>query len=279
MEFSLRCNLPHLDNIDKELCEGLMTYDECEKVLSLLKHNKSPGNDGIPVEFYQEFWKDIGNILVESYNYSYDKKLLTCSQRQAVVSLIHKTGKDRMLIENWRPISLLNIDYKIMSKCLSERLKQVIEKLVHTSQHGFIRGRNINDAIRTILDIVDESDIKQTPGFLLALDFQKAFDSLSWHYLFDILKSLNFGANFISWIQLCYTDISSCVMNLGYSSPYFAIQRGVRQGDSLSPQLFLLALEVLTINIRENNEIKGMKFDEEEIKLVAFADDIIVFFE
>ena len=203
--------------------------------------------------------------------------LLTTSQRQAVISLINKPGKDRMYIENWRPISLLNIDYKIMSKCLAERLKKVIEKLVSKSQYGFIGGRNINDAVRTILDIADESNLNNKQGMLLALDFQKAFDSLSWDYLFRILKLNNFGDSFTKWIKLCYTDISSSVMNFGFSSTYFEIHRGVRQGDSLSPQLFLLALELLIINIKDNKDIKGMAFGEEEIKVVAFADDTTVF--
>lgn len=276
-EFILQNALPRLDEVESKQCEGAITNEECERVLHLFKSNKSPGNDGIPIEFYREFWKDISKIIIDSYNYSYEKRLLSTSQRQAVISLINKPGKDRLHIENWRPISLLNVDYKIMSKCLSERIKKVITKLVHHSQFGFVKGRNINDALRTILDIVDETNINNRQGLLLALDFQKAFDSISWDYLFQLFKVYNFGEGFISWIRLCYTNISSCVMNFGFSSAYFEIQKGVRQGDSLSPYIFLLALELLTHKIRENNEIRGIRFGEQDIKLVAFADDTTVF--
>jgi exonuclease III len=269
--------IPKLDDTDQQSCEGTITLQECESVIKKFKKNKSPGNDGIPVEFYLEFWNEIKQPLINCYNYSFENGLLTTSQRQAIISLISKPGKDRTHIENWRPISLLNIDYKIMTKCLSERLAKIIDKIVHQSQFGFIKGRNINDALRTILDIVEYTDMENKPGILLALDFQKAFDSLSWDYLFKTLKAYNFGIDYLTWVKLCYTDISSCVTNYKYASPYFALQRGVRQGDPLSPYLFILALETLSMKIREDEHINGITVGDKAIKVITFADDTTAF--
>jgi hypothetical protein len=149
----------------------------------------------------------------------------------------------------------------------------VIERLIEKSQFGFIKGRNIKEALRTILDIMEDTDKKQMKGMLIAIDFEKAFDSLSWKYLFKTLEIYNFGREFQNWIKLLYTDISSCVINEGYTTPYFELQRGVRQGDSLSPYLFILALELCTLKIRNEKEIKGLVFNGHEIKLVNYADD------
>ena len=269
--------IPKLTGDEKSLCEGTITQEECSKVIKLLKKNKSPGNDGLPIEFYLEFWNELKQTLTESYNYSFKNGLLTTSQRQAIISLIDKPGKDRSYIENWRPISLLNVDYKIMSKCLTERIKKVLEGLIDHSQTGFVKGRNISDGLRTILDIVEDTDIRQKTGILVTIDFQKAFDSLSWDYLFKTLHTFNFGPDLIKWIKLCYTDISSCITNFKTSSAYFNIKRGVRQGDSLSPYLFIVAVELMSLQIRNNVQIRGLKYNDTEIKILSYADDTTAF--
>ena len=115
------------------------------------------------------------------------------------------------------------------------------------------------------------------PGLMVAIDFEKAFDSLSWNFLSNALRSFNFGDSFINWISVFYTNISSCVTNNGFSSPIFKVERGVRQGDPLSPYLFIIALELLLIKIRNDPCIKGIKIDNAEVKLAAFADDLTTF--
>ena len=118
---------------------------------------------------------------------------------------------------------------------------------------------------------------KNISSLLVAIDFEKAFDSVNWNFLRKTLERFNFGPSFIAWIDTFYSDISSCVMNNGFATPLFKLSRGVRQGDPLSPYLFILVLEVLAINIRNDTTIKGIKIDEHELKLVIFADDLTVF--
>ena len=115
------------------------------------------------------------------------------------------------------------------------------------------------------------------PGLMTTFYFKKAFDSLNWQYLVNTLEAFNFGVSFIRWVKVLYSDISSCVMNNGFASDLFEIKRGVRQGDPLSPYLFIIALEVLNIAIRESKEIVCIKIGKEEIKLHVFADDLTTF--
>ena len=117
------------------------------------------------------------------------------------------------------------------------------------------------------------ADNENIPGILIFLDFKKAFHTVEWHYLFDCLKVFNFGPDLINWVKTFYRNIEGCIINNGLTSDYFTLARGVRQGDPLSPYLFLLVMETLAISIRKNPEINGIKIDNNETKVVQYADD------
>ena len=118
-------NITKLQEESREFCEGKVTREECYKVLKEMKCNKSPGNDGYTVEFYCTFWPLLGEIIVESFNESYKTGELSISQKQGIITLIEKEGKNTFYIKNYRPITLLNVDYKILSKVLSNRIKDM----------------------------------------------------------------------------------------------------------------------------------------------------------
>ena len=129
----------------------------------------------------------------------------------------------------------------------------------------YIKGRSILDAVRTIDDILEFAKVTEYCGILLAIDFEKAFDSLTHSFLFKVLEKLNFGEYFVQWIKTFYTDISNCVLNNGFTTDLFSVRRGVRQGDPLSPLLLILALEMLVCHIRNDQSIKGITVKDEEI--------------
>ena len=180
-------------------------------------------------------------------------------------------------MENWRPISLLNVDYKIGSKALATRLEKVLPEIIHENQCAYVKGRTIFDAVRSIGGIMEYTKLNNIPGLMTTFDFKKAFDSISWQFLTEALRSFNFGESFIRWVKVLYSDISSCVMNNGFASELFEIKRGVRQGDPLSPYLFIIALEIVNVAIRKNKEIEGITLGKNEIKLSIFADDLTTF--
>ena len=269
---------PKLSASSKQKCDLSLSLKECTRSLFSMAKNKSPGNDGLTVEFYNKFWKQIGPLLVDTLNFSFENGQLSTSQRQGLITLIAKKGKDKLLIENYRPITLLNVDLKIGSKALAERLKLVLPDLIHPDQVAFLKNRYIGESVRTILDALYYSRLKNIPGILLSLDFQKAFDSLDHSFLLHTLRSFNFGDKFCNFIKVLYTNLESCVMNRGISSGYFPVERGVRQGDPLSAYLFILAIETLAINLRNNSQIEGLKINnDDEIKLSLYADDMNVF--
>ena len=167
---------------------------------------------------------------------------------------------------------------KIASKAITRRLESIMPELIHPNLNDFINGTSILYAVRKIDDILEFPEVTECCGILLAIDFEKAFDSLSRSFLFKVLEKLNFGEYFLQWIKTFYTDISSCVLNNGFTTDLFPVRRGVKQGDPLSPLLFILALEMLVCRqIRNYQSVKGIIVKDKEIKLALFADDMPCF--
>ncbi|KAL9970546.1 hypothetical protein ACROYT_G022944 [Oculina patagonica] len=275
--FLQKAEIPKLSDEMRRICEGRLSLKECFDCLQSFQNNKSPGNDGLTVEFYKTFWNSIGNLVVDCLNYSYECGELSNTQKQAIITLIEKKGKDKRNIGNWRPISLINVDAKIGSKAIALRLQKVLAEIIHFNQNAYVKGRTILDAVRTIDDILEYTERKKINGLLVGIDFQKAFDSVNRNFMVEALSAFTFGPSLIHWVQTFYKNISSTVMNNGYTTTPFQVLRGVRQGDPLSPYLFIICLEILAINVRLNENIKGIIVDKEEIKLEIFADDLTSF--
>ena len=275
--FLSNLGLPTLSEDEKRLCEVPFSLEDIKVSLDSMVNNKSPGNDGLTKEFYDKFWLYVNDLLYDSYMAGFMKKELSTSQRQAIIKLLEKKDRDRRFIKNWRPISLLNIDVKLLSKTLASRLKDVLPSIIHSDQTAYVSGRFIGESARVIADILETSVKLNMEGYILTMDIEKAFDSMDHSFLIEALKAYGFGETFITWIQIMLNNQESCVMNGGMTTGYFNLSRGARQGDPISAYLFVIVLEVFFVMIRKNQNINGLNICNFEYKLTAYADDTTFF--
>ena len=199
---------------------------------------------GSPKEFYLAFFDILGPKLLMGYNHAFSQGELSTSQKQAVITLIEKKGRDKRYIKNWRPISLLNIDAKVISKILATRLKKVISKLISSDQTAYVPSRFIGESVRLTSDVLEYMKTSELPGYLITIDIEKAFDSVDHTFLVAVLRKCGFGDDFIRWVMIILNRQESCIMNNGHSTGYFPLSSGTRQGDPISAYLFILVMEI-----------------------------------
>ena len=258
VQASLLANLSSaLSPVQASQCEGHLTADECLLALQGMARRKAPGLDGLPMEFFLKFWSVLGSDLVSVLNSCLDSGSLSLSQRRGVISLTFKKG-DRLDPRNWRPITLLNVDYKLAARIIAGRLLKVIHLVVDKDQTCGVPGRFIGENVALLRDVVQYASSSGTPVAILSLDQEKAFDRVDWGFMRSTLSAMGFGPSFISWVDLFYFRVQSAVNVNGYLSSFFNLSRGVRQGCPLSPLLYVLVSEVLAVNIRCNPHISGL---------------------
>lgn len=196
------------------------------------------------------------------------------------MTLIYKKD-DRTLTKNYRPISLSTADYKLLAFALSNRIHRVIGKLVGKQQSAYIKGRLIGCNVRLTEDVIEYANKYDLGGAIIFVDFEKAFDSLEWNFLFETLNRLGFGNMFIHWIKTLYCEPKACIKNNGWLTETFELQRGIRQGCPVSALLFILSMEILACALRSNNNIKGFNLSTRDemptVKCLQHADDAMLF--
>ena len=263
---------------DANICEGMVSEQECLRALKAMPTGKSPGIDGFPAEFFLHFWSTLGTDLVAVLNSCFHSGFLSPSQRSGAITLLFKKD-DHLDTKNWRPISLLCVDYKILAKVLANRLLRVIHKVVSPDQSCGVPGRLMAENLRLLQDIVFYANTEDLPGAILSLDQEKAFDRVEWSYMLNVLASMGFGSTFRRWVSLLYSDVFSAVFVNGFLSESFPVSRGVRQGCPLSPLLYVLVAESLACAIRNDPLIDGFPLPgtNSHKKLSQYADDTSVF--
>ncbi len=144
-----------------------------------------------------------------------------------MITLLHRKDKDILELKNWRPISLLNQDYKLAAMCIASRIKTYLSNLIHNDNTGFIKGRYIGENVNRILNIMEEVEQQDIPSVMIMIEFEKSFDFLEWLFVIKTLEQLNFGPSITHRVKSLYSNSQRCVVNNGWTSESFILQRGV----------------------------------------------------
>ena len=270
----------YLSDAHRDLLAAEITKEDLEFALKSMTTGKSPGADGFTVEFYRKFWPIVGTLVYDSIAAAQNNGHFTYAQRQGILKLLPKPKKDPRFVKHLRPITLLNVDYKLFTKVLADRVKQVIPTLIHTDQNGFVKnrflGNNVLD-VYSLIALAEESDDDENYA-LLALDIEKAFDSVNWQFLRTTLWGFGFPKEFINFVTLTHQRAFVQILNNGHLSDSIVLQQGLAQGCGLSPYLFILAIEGLANTIRGDSRIPGIPVGVESKKVAQVADDSLLSF-
>ena len=257
-----------------------ITLSECYTSLKEMKNGKTPGSDGLPAEFYKHFWETLAPILQDLYIECMDKKKLNKTARHGLISLIPKGDKDTRYLKNWRPLTLLNLDYKIIAKVLATRLKTVLPSIIGNQQTGFMEGRQISENIRKTIDVISYvNSVKGKKCLIMTIDMEKCFDRIEYCAIQGSLEYFGITGRYADWISMFFNDFYVNTQNAGFLSPTFYKTRSINQGCNISPYLYLLCGEILAHKLKYNEQIKGVDIGDVTMLLSQFADDTTLFLE
>ena len=285
------CFLEHLDHlvlpcIIEEENEGLQcipTSEEIKGSLFQMQDLKAPGPDGFPALFYKQLWSTVGNDVVKAITSFFTMGSMPKEVNSSLIVLIPKLSNPSS-VNHYRPIILCNVVYKIISKLLVEKLRPLLDKLISPTQSAFIPNRWIAENQIIVQELLHNFKIRKTKPSLMAikLDLQKAYDRVNWKFLYAVLLHFGFNETFTNWIMSCVSSVSFEVVVNGGKFAGFKPSRGLRQGDPLSPYLFILGQEVLSRLIEHDLRLKNVagirtSISGPTISHVMFADDIVLF--
>ena len=271
--FLEQLDLPSIGSSQNDRLTADITREEIIQAINSLKNNKSPGSDGYPTEWYKVFKEELLPVLQASFNWTLKENKIPLTWAEAIISVILKPGKDKDRCESYRPISILNIDYKIYTSIISKRINTFIAELIDEDQTEFIPGRQTQDSIRRTLQIIGQSQKRKQSTVLVSIDAEKASDCVNWKFLYQVLERLGFNKKSVQLIKTLYQKPSARIKINGNLTGKIMLQRLTRQGCCLSPILFAIFIEPLAQAVRQKKEIKGLTIKGVEHKIGLFADD------
>jgi hypothetical protein len=267
-----------LSEADRALCESPLTDTELLKALKKLPKGKVPGIDGLPVEFFSAFWEDLRASFLALIQSSFSLQILPKTMRTSIITLIFKK-KSQEDIRNYRPISLLCSDYKIVAKAHAQRMKSVLSYVVHRDQTGFFKNRYIGETIPLFLDTQEYLSRNSKRGYAFLADWEKAYDRIDQIFIEQSLCAFGFGPQFCKWFRLLHKDSTAQVIVNGFLTDSFKVDSGVRQGCPWASFLFLIGVEPLACALRLQNDIQGILLpDGNKILYGGYADNTTLFF-
>ncbi|KAI9919546.1 hypothetical protein PsorP6_017313 [Peronosclerospora sorghi] len=268
----LRSIVRFVPEVDRTILDAEVAASDLASAIRQMKATSAPGMDGLSAGFYQVAPDVFGECLSIVFKDRLSCGVLLPSQRKSAVVLLHKK-ESRAEPGNYRPIALVPVDVKVLSKSLTHRLQSVIPDLIHPDQKGFVEGRSIHHHVRSLVDLQDLATRRDEEAYALFLDFQKAFDRVNWDYMFRLLERMGFGTTFIQWIKLLYTDPQAHLLINQNIQPALHPTRGVKQGDLLSALLFVLSIETLGNLLRSHDEYGVFLNADHTATSMFFADD------
>ena len=244
-----------LGNVGRELTahhqamlDAPLSAKELQQAVYDLNENKSPGLDGFTAEFYKKFWSLIKDRYTDFISCA-DQTSFSTFKNTSVTTLSYKEKGDTDDLKNYRPISLINVDLKILTKALTNRLKEVLPSIIHFTQTA-LDGRRIDNTVHMLRDFVQLANAEDLESAFIFLDQEKAFDRINHAFLYKTMRAFGIGPVFIHWIRQIYSNVTTRVKINGFLSDNIPLRRGVRQGCTLSPLLYLLLIEILALQFR-----------------------------
>ncbi|CAN0922514.1 Transposon TX1 uncharacterized 149 kDa protein [Linum grandiflorum] len=275
-----------LRSLPKEVATGLVRSVSEAEIWEVIKGcggGKSPGPDGFPMEFFKNYWEIVKeDVCAAVMEFMASSSLPTSINSTFIVLIPKKECVEEF--KDFRPISLVGSIYKVISKLLMARLKGCMENLISPQQCAFVSNRQILDAALIANEVIDVRQRSGKPGLVIKLDIEKAYDHVNWVCLINSLRSFGFEEKWIGWIQNCVSSAHFSVLVNGEAAGYFKSSRGLRQGDSLSPFLFILVMEILSAilaRVHDSGLVSGFFMDEVleqgPVSHILYADDALLF--
>lgn len=251
------------------------TEHEAKEALKGMNRCSAPGPDGFGPSFYSAAWVTVRGDVMEFLKAFQDENVQLDSVNRSFMVLLPKKP-DACTVDAFRPICLQNCCVKILAKILTTRLQLQISKLVDLDQTGFIRGRSITENFVYAMELVQCCHKRRAPTLVIKLDFAKAFDTVNWDALEVVLQARGFNSVWQRWIKLILQSSRSAMLVNGCPGPWINCRRGLRQGDPISPYLFILIADVLQMLIRKMTNIRHPIAADEGCPVLQYADDTLM---